>query len=229
MQFAFTFSKTLEEALPLNAQDVTLDNLLATTLEKRLAEYDVPLVFSSIVSYELPIGRGRRYLGGLNRWVDAIAGGWNLNVQHLIRSGHPAPFPNAAPLAAGTARLTDAQRDELARTKGRDRFDPFFDIIFNTALFPNRARPAFTLQDFPTRFPDVRFKPLIAGEISISKNFRLSERVTLQLRGDAQNAYNHPWFSRIQSVDVTNSRFGFLNPEPNSESREIIIAAKLLF
>ena len=67
------------------------------------------------------------------------------------------------------------------------------------------------------------------GELSVSKNFRITERVTFQFRADAQNAYNYPWFSRMQSVDVTNSRFGVLNPSPRTEAREIILVAKILF
>jgi hypothetical protein len=229
MQFSYTFSKTLERVAPLNAQDVAVGNLLSTPLEQRLAEYDIPHVFGALMSYELPFGRGRRFGRSVNRWVDGFIGGWNINYQHLIRSGHPIAFPNATPLAARTAAFTADQRDALARSKGRPQFDTSFDVYFDTSLFPNRTRPAFTEQDYPTRFPDVRVKHLRAGELSISKNFRITERITFQLRGDAQNAYNFPYFSRIQSVDVTNSRFGYLNPTPNSEAREIVVSAKLLF
>jgi outer membrane receptor protein involved in Fe transport len=229
MQVAYTLSKTFERASVLNAQDVTLNDLLNTGLEKRLVEYDSPHTLGILVSYELPWGRGRRFGSSMNRWLDGFVGGWNLNVQHFVRSGSPLQFPNAAPLAARSAKFTHDQRDELARTKGRDQFDPVFDVFFDTALFPNRVRPAFTLQDFPTRFPDVRFKALNVGEVSVSKNFRITERFTFQLRGDAQNAYNYPWFSRTQSVDVTNSRFGILNPSPRTEAREIVLIGKILF
>jgi hypothetical protein len=229
MQVAYTLSKTLEEASVLNNQDVIPDDLLETGLERRLVEFDSPHTLAVLVSYELPWGRGRQFGSSMNRWLDGFVGGWNINVQHMVRSGSPVAFPNAAPLEARSARFTHEQRDELAQTKGRDQFDPVFDVFFDTALFPGRARPAFTLQDYPTRFPDVRYKALNAGEVSISKNFRIKERVTFQLRADAQNAYNYPWFSRIQSVDVTNSQFGLLNPSPRTEAREIILVAKIIF
>jgi hypothetical protein len=229
LTFSYTFSKTLEEVAPLNGQDVNNSDLLGSGLERRLAEYDVPHVFGALAVYELPFGRGRRFGARMNRWMDGVLGGWTLSVQHLVRSGHPFAFPNAAPLEARSARFTHGQRDELARTKGRDQFDPVFDVFFDTSLFPRSARNAFDLQTFPTRFPDVRSKALNGGEVSIQKNFALTERVRLQLRADAQNAYNYPWFSRIGSVNVTQSNFGLLNPSPNSESREIILAAKILF
>jgi hypothetical protein len=228
-QVAYTLSKTLEEVSILNPQDVNVSDLLSTRLERRLTEFDSPHTLAALLSYELPFGRGRRFGTSMNRVLDGFIGGWSLNVQHLVRSGSPVQFPNAAPLEARSAKFTHEQRDTLAQSKGRDQFDPVFDVFFDTSLFPNRTRPAFTLQDFPTRFPDVRFKALNVGEVSVSKNFRVTERVTFQLRADAQNAYNYPWFSRTQSVDVTNSRFGMLNPSPRTEAREIILAAKILF
>ena len=229
MQVAYTLSKTLEEASVLNAQDVMMNDVLSTPLERRLVEFDSPHSLAALVSYELPWGRGRRFGSSMNRVLDVFVGGWNLNVQHVVRSGSPVQFPNAAPLEARTARFSHEQRDALAQKNGRAEFDPVFDVFFDTALFPNRRPAAFTLQNFPTRFPDVRYKALNVGEVSVSKNFRITERVTFQLRADAQNAYNYPWFSRMQSVDVTNSRFGVLNPSPRTEAREIILAAKILF
>jgi hypothetical protein len=213
----------------LNAQDVMLNDLRSTPLERRLVEFDSPHSLAILASYELPWGRGRRFGSGMNRVLDAFVGGWNVNVQHVVRSGSPVQFPNAANLEARSAKFTHGQRDEIARQKGRPEFDPVFDVFFDTSLFPTQRPAAFTLQNFPTRFPDVRYKALNAGELSVSKNFRIKERVTFQFRADAQNAYNYPWFSRMQSVDVTNSRFGVLNPSPRTEAREIILVAKILF
>jgi hypothetical protein len=229
LTFSYTYSKTLEEVAPLNAQDVNNSDLLKTATERRLSEYDVAQVFGALMVWELPVGRGRKFGSGMNRWLDGFIGGWRLSVQHLIRTGHPFAFPNAAPLEPRSAEFSNQQRDDLARTKGREQFDPVFDTWFDTSLFPRTARNTFDLQTFPTRFPDVRSKHMNGGEVSIQKDFRLTERVRFQIRADAQNAYNYPWFSRIGSVAVTASNFGLLNPSPNSESREIILAAKILF
>ena len=45
---AYTVAKTLEQTAPLNAQDVRLNDLTSTPLEKRLIQYDVPQQFSVI-------------------------------------------------------------------------------------------------------------------------------------------------------------------------------------
>ena len=136
MQVAYTLSKTLEEASVLNAQDVMLNDLLSTPLERRLVEFDSPHSLAILASYELPWGRGRRFGSGMNRVVDAFVGGWNVNVQHVVRSGSPVQFPNAANLEARSAKFTHAQRDALAQKNGRPEFDPVFDVFFDTSLFP---------------------------------------------------------------------------------------------
>ncbi len=229
MQISYTLSKQLEKVSLLNAQDAVLGDLLKTSTEKRLVEFDSPHAFVVLTTWELPVGRGKRLGSNLPRLLRGVVGNWNLNLQYTMRSGLPFAFPNAAPLETRSAKFTHAQRDALARQKGRSQFDPVFDVFFDTSLFPNRAQAPYTLRDFPTRFPDVRSKALNIWEISLAKDFPIRERLRFQLRADAQNAFNYPWFSRLQSADVTNPRFGFLNPSPNSEPREIILVAKLLF
>ena len=38
---------------------------------------------------ELPIGRNRRYLSDISPVMDAIIGGWQFNVNHIMQSGLP--------------------------------------------------------------------------------------------------------------------------------------------
>jgi outer membrane receptor protein involved in Fe transport len=229
VQVSYTNSKILEAVSPLNPQDVHPGNLLDTPLEKRLLEFDAPQLLAVLVSHELPFGRGKRYAAGASRVLNGFIGGWNINLQYVMRSGPVFAFPNAAPLAARSAKFTHSQRDELARTKGRSEFDPSFDVFFDTSLFPRQAQAPFTLRDFPTRFADVRSKALNVWEISVFKEFAFRERIRWQIRADAQNAFNYPWFSRLQSSAVTDSRFGFLRLGPNSESREFVLSMKVLF
>lgn len=230
-QAAYTWGKTLEQISLLNAQDTTLTDLRDTRLEKRLNEWDIPHTFSGVLTYELPLGRGRQWLSAANRGLDAVVGGWNFAVQAMYRSGIPVEFPNAAPLEARSALLTSAQRDELARQKGRDRFDPFFDTWFDTTLFPRQAIAPFTLRNFPTRFPDVRTPMLNSWEISAYKEFRLTERVKFQLRGDLHNAFQYAYFGRlaVRPNNVTNTRFGQLDPAQQNQVRLLVLIGKIVF
>jgi hypothetical protein len=65
-QAAYTVSKTLEQVSVLNSQDVNLDNLLDTKLEKRLYQFDAPQKLAAVVSYELPFGKGKRFGNNFN-------------------------------------------------------------------------------------------------------------------------------------------------------------------
>ncbi len=231
MQIAYTLSKTIEQVNLLNGQDVNLANLLETRLEKRLIEFDVPHVLAVLTSYELPFGRGKRWGSSMHPVLNGFAGGWNVNVQYLMRSGHPWDFPNAPPLAARSAKFNHSQRDELARSRGRNEYDPFFDDFLDASIFPRTAQAPFTLRDYPTRFPDVRFKALNAAEISVSKDFPIQERAKIQIRADFQNAFNYPWFSRgvVRPPNVTNARWPLVEASSRAESREVILVMKVLF
>lgn len=97
-------------------------------------------------------------------------------------------------------------------------------------LFPKTAGPApYTLRNFPTMFPDVRTRPLNILDASIYKEFPIKEKIRWQLRLDAHNAGNFPWFARWQSNDMTNSRFGQLQASMGNDIRVFVIVAKLLF
>ncbi len=230
MTVSFTLAKTLEQIAPLVAQDVDLSNLTNTRLEKRLTQYDVPRQISFIGSYDLPVGRGRHYLNAIPKALDGVVGGWTFSGVYMTHSGYPFDFPNAAPLAARSAKLTDAQRDELARKNGRSQFDPSYDKYFDTTLFPGTAGPAaFTLRNFPTRFPDVRSKPLNVIDFSAYKEFRFFEKVRWQIRLDAHNLANFPWFASLQTNNVTNAQFGQLQADAKNELRVLVAVMKVVF
>lgn len=228
-QLAYTWSKTLERVAPLNNQDVNAAELTRTGLEQRLQQWDIPHTFTAVATYELPLGKGKRWGSAMPGAANAVLGGWNLSVEHISRSGVPFDFPNAAPLAARSAKLTDAQRDERARANGGKEFNPFFDKYYDVTLFPRQAQAPFTLRDFPTRFPDVRSPMLRSWEISMYKEFRFFERVRWQLRADFQNAFNYAYFGQQQSNNVTDPRFGQLNPAQNNQPRIIVAVMKLFF
>lgn len=228
-QTTYTFSKTLEQVSTLNAQDVNVSDLTKTSLEKRLSEYDIPHKITFQGSLELPFGRGKRFANAVNPFVNGFIGGWNLSGQYALQSGFILPFPNAAPLTNRSAKLSDDQRNALAKAAGRDHWDPSYDVWFDTTLFPKTALSAYELRTFPTRFPDVRAQGVKSAELSIYKEFVFKEKVRWQVRADAYNAFNHPWFGQQQSVDVTSSQFGRLKADMNNETRIVALAMKILF
>ncbi len=211
------------------ATDIDPNNLLNTRLEHRLIQYDVPQQFQVIGTYDLPFGKGRPMLSHMHPVVNGVLGGWTFSGQWQTHSGYPMAFPNAAPLVARSAKYSDSQRDANAQAAGHPTCDVSSDKWFNVSIFPKVALAPYTLRNFPTMFPDVRTKPLNIGDFSLYKEFGIRERVRLQLRMDAHNVANWPWFSATQSVDVTNSRFGQLQANMGNDIRNFVIVMKLYF
>ena len=235
MTVALTLSKAYEKTTdsnsPQNPQDVNLSDLTQTKLEKRLTQYDVPRQLSFIGTYDLPVGRGRHFLPSANRYVNGVIGGWTFSGVFMNHSGYPLAFPNAAPLTNASAKLTDSQRDALAQKAGRSQYDPSYDVWFDTSIFPRTALPAYTLRTFPTRFSDVRSKPLNVADLSLYKEFMIRENVKWQIRCDAHNAANFPWFGSLDSngANVTKSNFGHLKADIGNETRVVVGVMKIIF
>lgn len=222
---SYVFSKTLEQLNLLNAQDLVLNDVQATPLEKRSAtETDVPHKFTFAGVWELPVGRGKAFGSRLPGFAEAIVGGWQLNANLALQSGWAIDYPNAKQVQEGDARPTAEQRAQ--------------GYLFNTSLWVNpatgRLTPAqeqFTLRDFPTRFSNVRVPGYKNLDGSVSKNFPIAETVRLQFRFEMVNAFNRPWFSRLASggTEVTSANFGRLDVVQRNLPRFIKLGLNLMW
>jgi hypothetical protein len=216
---SYTIGKTLEQVSLLNAQDFNLSSPGSTPLVKQPADQiDIPQKFNITGVYDLPFGKGRLIAGGASRAVDMIIGGWSLNANVTYQSGWAVNYPNAAQVAPGSAKLDNP-------TPGQ---------WFNTSLWINpatgrlvTAQQPFTLRNFPLRFSDVRVPGYQNWDASLSKYFPIHERVRLQFRFEMVNAFNHPWFTGLASVDVTNPQFGRLNPSQGNLPRFLKLGLQL--
>jgi hypothetical protein len=218
IQANYFAGKTLEQLLPLNAQDLTVRNLLDPVLERRLTIFDVAQKLAILGTYEMPFGRGRPLMNQVHPVLNALLGNWRLGWNLTYQSGFPIDFPNAAPIEARSAKLPADQRS-ITRW-------------FDTSLFPRVAGPApFTLRNFPTRFPDVRFMGVINHDFSLSKDFVIRERVKTQVRADFINGFNRPYFTQLNggAPNVTSANFGQLNPAQNNSPRVIFLEFRLTF
>ena len=216
-QVNYMVSKTLEQLQLLNSQDVNLTDYSASVLDKRLTPFDIPQRLALIGVWDLPFGKGRPFGNKLPYAVNLLFGGWSLGWNVTHQSGFPVDFPNAAPLQAKSAKLSSSERN------------PF--RWFDTSLFPKVAGPApFTLRNFPTRFPDVRFMDLDTWDLNLAKDFPILERLKGQLRVNAINAMNHPFLTQMASTSVTASNFGQLNvTSQGNPPRSISFDFRLIF
>jgi hypothetical protein len=222
-QAAYTISKSLEAVSFLNDQDFNLADPLSSKLEQRLVQYDVPQKLSVLATWELPFGRGKTYGKSMHPVLNGVVGGWQLNGNLTLQSGFPIDFPNAAPVAARSAKLAKDERNMFR--------------WFDTSLWQDstgKAIPAqqpFTLRNFPTRFPDVRFSDLKSLNFSAFKDFPIHERMRFNLRLESYNLTNTPWFSTngASNLSVTSPTFGQLSLSSNAASRSFSLGGRLIW
>jgi hypothetical protein len=69
--------------------------------------------------------------------------------------------------------------------------------------------------------------PFTSVQLSLAKNFRIGETKRIQIRAEALNALNHPYFIDLSS-DPTNASFGLFSTQRNLP-RDIQIGAKFVF
>ncbi len=216
---SYGIMKNLEQVSLLNAQDFVLARPEDTRLEKRSGGVvDIPQKFAIVGIYELPFGRNRRFGAHWPRALDLVLGGWRLNWDITYQSGWVVSYPNAKQLRPGSAKLKN----------------PSLERWFNTTLWDDPAtgrrvspQEPYTLRDFPSLFGDVRVPGYQNWDASVTKVFRLQERMDLEFRCEMINAFNHPWFTTMASVNVTDPRFGQLDPTQRNLPRNIKLVLML--
>lgn len=205
-------------------------------LERSLSTFDIPSVLKFSYSYDLPIGRGKAFFGNMPRVLDLIIGGWKTNGIWQIADGRPLPITVSN---GGTPIPTyGGQRPNMAgiprRNYGHDWVDNFFA---NPQVFQQPA--PFTLGNMPRTISYVRSPLTFTSDLSVGKQFLLSsvhEGIKLELRLEAQNAFNHPLFSMgapgpygASTLNVGDPSFGVLSSMAPIGPRQVQLAAKVSF
>ena len=217
LQVNYTIAKTLEQLGTQTSLDTRWPNVEDTKLKKQLTTFDVPQRWSFIGVYELPFGKGRQWGNQMPYVANFLLGGWKLGYNITQQSGFPVDFPNAPNLEARSAKLAVEKRDMFK--------------WFDTSLF-NKTVPLgepYALRMWPTRFPDVRFMDLHAADLDLSKDFVIREGVKLQFRVTCINVSNTPFFPQMQSLDVTNARFGQLQINQRNDPRNYYADFRLVW
>ncbi len=208
LQVGYTWSKFMEAVERLNPSDLRPHHVISPQ--------DRPHQLTVSGIYELPFGRGRRFLGGLSGWRDHLLGGWSVQGIYQGQSGPPIGFGNII----FTGNLKDIVLPRAERKVER---------WFNTAAgfeTDSRRQLASNIRTFPLRLTGLRADGFNHWDLSAFKHFRLHERLTLQLRAEAQGALNHPLFGSPNTAP-TNTLFGQVTGLQGTEQRRIAIGSRL--
>jgi hypothetical protein len=154
---------------------------------------DIPKRTSIAVTYELPFGHGKQFLGGANRWLDMAVGGWKFNDIMIIQDGGPLPLTqnvntNSA-FGNGTTRPTKvAGASACFSGRPQDRLNAYY----NAAAFTPTAATNYGNQ---ARTSNCYGPGYLNSDLSLNKDFKITERVGAEFRAEALNAFNTPQFN----------------------------------
>jgi hypothetical protein len=188
-----------------------------------LSTFDVSrnLVMSAV--YSLPFGRSQRFGSSWSRITDALLGGYQVNGIVTVHNGLPLAFSasNVANVLNPGERPNSNGQNASLGGRVEDRLNKYF----NTSDFSQPA--TFTFGNMSRTSGYLRTPGVRNFDLSIFKQFAITERIKTELRGEAFNAFNTPAFSG-PDTGVTDGTFGVISAQANSP-RQLQIALKIFF
>ncbi len=204
-----TLTSWLESSVP-GVQDPR--NLKA---EKSLSADDAAqrLVISYV--YDLPFGKGMRYLSNSSRLVNYTIGGWGLGGVTTLMTGFPLGFgtnQNLTNSFGGGSRpnyVAGCPKQTMGSAPSR------LNAWFNTACFTQPD--AFTFGNEPRLDPMLRAPGVANWDTSAFKNFPVDRdgKVNVQFRAEAFNLFNRVQFGYPGLTQGT-SNFGVITSQLNN-------------
>lgn len=194
------------------------------------SDFDIRHLFNANFIFDVPFGRGRAIGGGMNKWVDAVIGGWTLSGIVGARSGlnftatsgsFPVTFniDSGAPFVAGADPSVFAS-DIREEGGGIQYFaDP---AAANAAL-------RYPLHGEVGNRNSLRGPAFWNFDLGLSKKFKMpwSETHQLTFRADAFNVTNQNWFGAPNLV-FNSTTFGRITTS-SSTPRELQFALRYDF
>jgi hypothetical protein len=216
-----------------SSQAVDINNF---RLNRAPSDFDRTHVLIGTVVYELPFGRGKRFLSSSPGWVNALVGGWGVNALPTFETGEP--------FSVYSGSLTNnGSHQSYAVLSGTTVPDPHLQNVAGSvgpALFADAsgfALPAAGSNGGSRN--SFRGPGLWTIDASVNKAFALTERFHLEFRAEAFNALNHTNFyggttnilsasfgRNLSAVSTASSRNTIPIGEPG---RAVQLALKLRF
>lgn len=224
---SYTWSKSIDDASNFfsSAGDPNFpQNSYNATAERGRSNFDVRHRLSVSYSYDLPFGKGRKYLGDAG-WLSSVLSGWQSFGILTFQTGRPytvALLPDIDNSGTGRSILGFGANDRpnVVGNPHLDSRSP--ERWFNTSAFAFPAPGSFgnagrNILDGPG-YQNVN--------VSLLKNTSFSEGLNLQLRAEFFNLFNHPNFNLPDNF-LGSPTFGRITSA--RDPRHIQFGVKLLF
>ncbi len=245
MQLAYTLSKSMDTrsfdpAFTVVARTASVTNASPSAVntpfdvrDRRLnyarSDFDRRHALQGYAVYDLPFGRGRRFLRDAPGVVNQIVGGWEMASALILQSGRPFTVYSGA-FTLSNAVLSPANCQSCSPDMGEVIQESGTNFIFSAeqrALFstPAPGELGNTGRNF---FTGPRFFNL---DMTLRKKFYFGEQSNLEFRADINNLTNTPSFEFpvAATSSIGSPAFGRIRDSVNSNSRRIQLGVKLNF
>jgi hypothetical protein len=193
------------------------------------AEFDVRQRFVASAVWEVPFGRDRRFGSSAARIADLLFGGWEIAPILTAQSGLALTVTQPQLLNLGGERRSRPNRiGNGSLPESQRTVDRYLDASAFSILQVNPALSGFVpFQAFGNSGVGILRGPGLANvDLNASKNFRITEKQSLQFRAEFFNLLNHANFG-VPGVSLE-AGFGQIS-QTSTEARIIQFAIKYRF
>jgi hypothetical protein len=205
-------------AIPVGGQGDNGDNVLNVfniDAEKGNAFYDPSKKFLSTAVYQIPVGRGKRFMGNVSKPVDALVGGWSASSIMLYHSGFwLTPYFNSSTAdPSGTEpsyRSVKQQNPDCVNGASGTMTQPSISQFFNVNAY---SIPASNIGRFGNCGVGILEGPrTVTFSSSFGKTFHVTERLGVHYEAQFANLFNfNNW--GIPNMNVGSSSFGTITAQ----------------
>jgi hypothetical protein len=209
---SYTWSKVIDDMSIFWVYDDKLNRGVGTARAP-----DRPNILSVSYNYDLPVGKGRRWLSHSSRVLDGLAGGWTLNGITTALSGAPLTVTVATSLLnTGTTNRANVTCTNVSLPKSLTQwFDGSCFAAPAQYVFGNAGQGLF-------RGPGV-----VNFDLSAFKKFNIDEKRAIEFRAESFNLGNKAHFSN-PGTSLGSSSYGRITGTTLT-AREMQLGLKLFF
>ena len=217
---AWTYSKNFDRSFGgagnnLNGGTQGAQNVYDLAGEYGLSYLDATHRISQAWTYEIPVGKGKQFGGGMGKVADLAVGGWSINAVSVISSGFPLQITqnnnNGLIFASGQRPNATGSNPALSGPLSQYTDGKVGSAYLSSSAF--FTAPALTFGNV-SRTISTRSIGQNNWDMSLFKSFRVTERIKVTFRAEALNALNHPYF-RAPGTNVDSSSFGKITSQAN--------------
>jgi len=195
-QVSYTYSKCMSDSTGYygawnNALSASAywQNVYDQRAEWAPCYYDATHVISAYAIYDLPFGHGKMLGTNANKVVNQVIGGWEVSPIVYFRTGWPMPVYAAHDNSGTFSRGARADCHGIPAITNTPISGVGVQWFTNTGQFTDPA--VGTFGNCAPQLGALRSPRYTDVDLSLHKNFPITERFRLQFRTDFINAFNH--------------------------------------